>query len=256
MKQFDIKFVHIALSLMVVLPVAVNAGDGGIKAPTGNNHWYVTGFIGSQKPDIATVRNVANGLGLPRPYAFDQYSFSSKYALLIGAEGGYLWANSRQFLPAYSLGLKYKYMFSQNIGGQITQFSLPQFTNYDYSWQLYSQSILASAKVNVFRWKRMMPYVSGGVGVALNTTNRYIELGRANVTPRISPSFGNKTLTEFTYTLGVGLDWQPSVNTLLSVGYEYQDLRKLASDYGVGSWSSASLRSRSFSSNGILFTRL
>lgn len=212
---------------------------------TGN--WYVTAKIGAQETTPDDQFTVNNDSGFASPFDKDIYTNSSDSSLLLGIGGGYRFTN--MILPAVSVGIYYSHFFNMDIDGQVIQYSLPEFTNYNYQWKVKSDLVLASVKANVLRWKNLMPFVQGGLGVSSNRASQYYESALPDVTPRISPNFANHTTTVFAYQLGAGLDWEIRPQWLLSLGYEYSDLGKVRSGYGTDSWSRETLSSRNLTSN-------
>ncbi|WP_019215533.1 outer membrane protein [Legionella tunisiensis] len=175
----------------------------------------------------------------------------SESSAVLGVGGGYRFTHF--IVPAVSVGIHYSHFFSRKIKGQIMQYSLPEFTNYNYQWNLSSDLILASSKINVLEIHHVMPFVQAGIGVSINHMSEYSESVLPNVTPRINPGFSNHNRTTFAYQLGAGLDWAVKPQWLLSVGYEYTDLGKFSSGPGLQEWSSATLSSRTLTSNAAIF---
>ena len=215
-------------------------------------NWYIAAELGPQWSSIDKHITVDNGSGYPAPYNLDQYSTKTATQPFIGFEGGYRWQKAGTWLPAYSLGLRYKHAFAKDIGLQITQYSLPEFTNYNYDWQISSDVVLAAAKLSLFKCGQLFPYLSGGVGVAFNHASKFSETALAGVTPRLSPLFHSRTRNEFAYTLGAGVDWQAYPQLIASLGYEFQDVGRAYSGYGVGTWDGNILNSGSYQSNSLL----
>ncbi|HAU1151401.1 TPA: outer membrane beta-barrel protein [Legionella pneumophila] len=218
--------------------------------------WYVAAKIGGQETTPDDQFTVNNDSGFASPFDKDIYTNSSDSSLVLGIGGGYRFTN--MIIPAISVGIYYTHFFNMDINGQVIQYSLPEFTNYNYQWKVKSDLVLASAKANVISWKNLMPFVQGGVGVSSNRASQYYESALPDVTPRISPNFANHTTTVFAYQLGAGLDWEIKPQWLLSLGYEYSDLGKVRSGYGTDSWNRETLSSKNLTSNaGILgFTYL
>jgi opacity protein-like surface antigen len=216
--------------------------------------WYIAGSLGAQSSRVDSNLGVNNGSGYPAPFGTDSYSTSTKSAAIAGMEGGYRWVRNNQWLPAYTLGLRYKHLFSTNVGRQITQYSTPEFTNYNYNWNVSSDVLLIASKLNLVQFGQFLPYVTGGVGIAFNHAANYNETALAGVTPRTNPAFDNNTDREFTYMVGAGVDWQVSPRVILSLGYEFQDLGSLSSGKGTGLWAADALHTGSYRTNSVLFS--
>ncbi|KGP63492.1 hypothetical protein EP47_05780 [Legionella norrlandica] len=170
--------------------------------------------------------------------------------MVLGIGAGYRYTDLA--IPAISLGIHYSHFLKTHINGQIIQYSLPEFTNYDYQWKVVSDLVLATSKMNVFRWKNLMPFVQGGLGISSNRTSQYYEIALPNVTPRISPNFTNHTTTVLAYQFGAGLDWEINPQWLISLGYEYSDLGRFRSGSGLDSWSTETLYSANLTSNAAI----
>ncbi|HAT6957041.1 TPA: outer membrane beta-barrel protein [Legionella pneumophila subsp. pneumophila] len=209
--------------------------------------WYVAAKIGGQETTPDDQFTVNNDSGFASPFDKDIYTNSSDSSLVLGIGGGYRFTN--MILPAISVGIYYSHFFNMDINGQVIQYSLPEFTNYNYQWKVKSDLVLASVKANIFRWKNLMPFVQGGVGASSNRASQYYENALPDVTPRISPNFANHTTTVIAYQLGAGLDWEIKPQWLLSLGYEYSDLGKVRSGYGTDSWGRETLSSKNLTSN-------
>jgi opacity protein-like surface antigen len=221
-----------------------------VATPSGN--WFVAGYVGREKPNINSSITTDNGSGYPWPNNLDTYSTNENATASAAVEVGYRRTEHRRFIPAYSLSLRYEHIFSNDIGGLVTQYSLPDFTNYSYKWDVSSDVFLILGKVNIVEWHHFLPYISGGIGTALNRTSNYTETALANVTPRVSPGFQNNTNSQFAYHLGAGVDWQIQPQYIVSLGYDYEGLGTIFSGNGEGSWAGNSLSSQTFHSNSVM----
>jgi len=209
---------------------------------------------GVQYPQFNSNTSVNNGSGFPPPYDSDLYTFKKDSHPFFTLFGGYRFERENQWIPAYSIGGYYQYLLSNDVGNTITQFSTPGFTNYSYSWNITSQVLLALAKVDLFEFKHIMPYISGGIGGTYIRTSGYSESPLSGVTPRISPGYNDKTTFQFAYTVGLGIDYQIAKQFILSAGYEYLNLGNIKSGTGSGAWSGASLNLGSYHTNEIVMS--
>ena len=222
--------------------------------PTQGN-WFIAGDVGVQNPNAITHHlTVDNGSEFPPPNNLDSYSTNSEASALLGVDGGYRWQRQTLWLPAYTLGFRYKHFFASNFGDQITQYSIPEFTNYNYSWNISSDILLLNAKLDLFRAGALMPYINGGIGVAFNQASGYSETALMGITPRISPAFSNKNKSSWAGSLGAGVDLQINPSFIVSVGYEFQYLGKPASGNGVDTWSDSALQFGSYQSNSAVLS--
>jgi len=213
---------------------------------------FIAGFVGIQRPNTDSYFTVDNGSGYDYPYNLDHFSKTIHTTPNAAVEMGYRWLRHQQFIPAYSLSVRYEHTFVNDIGDQITQYSISDFTNYTYQWDVASDIFLLLGKVNLVEWHHLFPYFSGGIGLASNRTTNYNETALPDVTPRTSPGYMDTTVNQFAYHLGAGIDWQMSPQLILSLGYDYQDLGKIHSGDGVGSWSGTRLASGRYHTNTVM----
>lgn len=224
-------------------------------SPTTNQRWYINGLVGSQFNNISSSTTVNNGSGFPPPYSQDIYSAQSPDAsLLLGIGLGRYFELEHPWVKVASIGIQYQYFFANNINGNITQFSLPEFTNYQYTWPLATNIIVANGKLNFKDYKKFSPYFSLGLGGVLHQSDGYTESAYSNVTPRISPNFSSSSNAQFAYLIGVGLDYPIGKQFILSAGYQYSGLGKVQSGKGEGSWSGETLNFGSYASNAFVFS--
>lgn len=216
---------------------------------TSPGNWFITLSAGEQYPQWNNPIKIDNGSDLPTPYNKDLYSTKSNSEAVIALGLGRRWKRDDFWLPSYSVGVFWQYFFRANLGHTITQNSIPEFTNYTYDWMLTSNLLLASAKLNLFQYGKISPYINGGIGSSFNRTSDYKEMPLPNVTARVSPNFGNFSTSEFSYNIGAGIDVQVMPHFIASVGYIYQDLGQVSSGPGKGTWSNQSLNPGSYHSN-------
>jgi opacity protein-like surface antigen len=215
-----------------------------------DNSWYAAVKIGIQRGTSDDSITIHNGSGLPAPYNQDIYTSQSSSSAVSGVGAGYRF--TQYGLPAISVGLSYSHFFNGQSGDTITQYSLPEFINYQYQWKVASDLVLASSKLNIYNWNTLLPFVQAGAGFSANRARKYKEAAFSDVTPRYSPSFTNKTTTSFAYQLGAGLDWQIKPQWFVSIGYEYTDLGHFSSGAGANGWNSEALKSEHLFSNAAI----
>lgn len=185
--------------------------------------WYINFGGGVNFPRTTQNAFVTTGPGWPD----DLYIGSSTENTPIATVGfGYTWFNTADtldnyWLPFFSLGLSYSYIFQSQIKGRIQQYSLSQFENYTFQYQVQRQTILALAKLDIYRWRVIMPYLILGAGVSFNRSTNYSEQANPNVTPRISPGFNSNTQSHSSALAGLGLDLMVQDNLWASFEYDY-----------------------------------
>jgi len=217
--------------------------------------WYITGDIGIDWPPSNKTLYIKNGSQFQPPYKADAFANNDwKKQLIAGAEVGRYWKRVTHFIPAYSLALRYQYLAPANLSGTLTQYSASSYTNYNYTWKYLSNLVLLFGKVELIDWSFLKPYISLGLGVAINTNSNYSETVISPVTPRLSPNFAKTSNNNLAYTLGIGFNFPIHTLFFLSLGYEYQNLGKIRSGFGVDTWSNSRLSFGNYESNNLLFS--
>lgn len=223
-------------------------------ALTKPSRWYLNTQVGGQFSQLSSSTTVNNGSGFPAPYNQDIYSASSPDGtLLLGVGLGRRFEWDNPWITATSLGIHYQYFFSQDIQGEITQFSLPQFKNYSYSVPVASNIIFGQAKFHFRDYRDFAPYVSVGLGGVISKGDGYQETAYANITQRISPDFSNAGDSQFAYLIGVGIDYPLASQFILSAAYQFSGLGQAKTGNGQGSWSGESLDFGNLYSNAFVF---
>lgn len=201
------------------------------------NTWYAQLEGGAAFPTYSSSVAVPNGSNFTPPSHLDSYATSRGTQGLIAFYAGRRWDMPLQYFSHASLGLRYQYLFQRDIGETISQYSHPDFTNYNYSWKVSANTLTADTKLNFAERYRFSPYITGGIGISFNEAQSYSETALPPVTARFTPGFQNHTQTEFAYHAGAGLDYQLKDQWLVSLGYLYEQLGVFSSGNGVGSWS-------------------
>jgi opacity protein-like surface antigen len=215
-------------------------------------NWFISAGAGAQYPQWHNLMKIHNNSELSAPNDKDLYSTKNQSEPILALSLGKRWQSNQFWLPSYSFGVFWQYFFRTHLGRTVAQHSLPAFTNYKYKWDLTANVLLASAKLNLFQYGKIAPYVNGGIGSSFNRTSNYQETALPGVAPRTSPRFGKFSTSEFAYNAGVGVDLQLTPQFIISVGYNYFDLGQISSGPGKEIWSDQSLNPGSYHSNEIL----
>ena len=218
------------------------------------NNWFATLGAGGQYPNWLSDMKVQNGSVFSAPHNLDVHTIKSQGQVVTEIAAGYRWTTSNEIIPAYSLEFLWEYGFNNNLGGTITQYSQPEFLNYNYQWYVQSNLLLAAVKLNIFQYKTLSPFIRGGIGGAINTANDYKEIALPGVTPRVSPGFTDNSSSQFAYQLGLGLDLVLTPKIFTSFGYNYQNLGQVVSGNGLNTWSTEKLTLGSYHLNEFLIT--
>jgi opacity protein-like surface antigen len=193
-------------------------------------NWFAGIGAGATFLNVDNNHFISSGEGWPD----DKYHNTGVDATgLLVLDGGYQWARNSVWLPFYSLAVSYTYGFPAKVKGKVEQYSLPEFTNYNYQYKIQTQTFLAQIKADLYRWRCLMPFLLAGAGVSLNNASNYAEQPVPGVTPRISPGFKGQTNTYFSYVFGAGLDYIVQKNIWASLTYEYSNLGRAQTGSGV-----------------------
>ncbi|WED42725.1 outer membrane protein [Legionella cardiaca] len=212
--------------------------------------WYFSESIATIFPEIDDNHSVGTGDGWPN----DLYvNHDVKTSAAVSVQTGFTWFNESKFLPFYSLGASYTYAFPMKVNGTIFQYSLPEFENYQYHYEIHRQTLLGIIKAELYRYHNLMPFLLVGLGVSANHIDKYQETPLSGITPRFSPEFQDETTTHFSYALGAGLDYIALNNLWLSLGYNFGYYGPAQTDSGISSYSNERLRTQ-LTDNGIVFT--
>jgi opacity protein-like surface antigen len=92
-----------------------------------------------------------------------------------------------------------------------------------YNYRLQQESWLLMSKADIYKWKRFMPYVALGLGASFNRISQLF----LNSTMFSNQLGGTTNLTsDFSYNLGIGLDYQVMDDFWLTLGYFYDNFGK------------------------------
>ena len=72
--------------------------------------------------------------------------------------GGYQWQRDKKYLPYVSLGFQYTRIFPAKIQGSITQFSIPEFNNYNYQFSYDADLYTLKGKFDLIEFHSFLPY--------------------------------------------------------------------------------------------------
>lgn len=149
--------------------------------------------------------------------------------------GGWLWPqlyrSESPYFPFVSAGLSYQHtnLFntkkSVEFGAEASEMILAVASSAPY---VFSQDILmANAKLDLYRWKYAMPYVSVGLGIAWNQVKdkAFFTSLETDFAPDVTDS--NSRNTAFSYSAGIGLDFPVTEKFWLGLGYSYSGFGRM-----------------------------
>lgn len=175
------------------------------------------------------VNHLSTGAGWPD----DLYTVNGISNQAFGAfEMGYAFARPKKWLPRFSLGVNVRYVPNTSITGKVDQYSLPQFENYTYSYDVNLLSFLLVLKADLYRFHDFLPYLLFGGGLTNYSASNYTEQATVGVTPRVNPAFNGGSGNNLTYELGIGVEYILLKNLSFSLDYDYLNFGTI--DSGVG----------------------
>jgi opacity protein-like surface antigen len=119
-------------------------------------------------------------------------------------------------------GVNYSQTTNFSTHGTLTQGADEQSQDqYTYKYIVKSRQLEAKGKISYNYPGPVFPYVSLGLGAAFNTANNFqTSAPEFQATTR---NFASNTKTSFTYTLGVGAEFEVAPHMQLGFGYEFSN---------------------------------
>jgi opacity protein-like surface antigen len=194
------------------------------------HRFYIGAGAGEMFNHVSGGNSLSTGTGWPDDYYTTNSISNQPYGFL---SAGYTWDRQEQWLPNYSLGLRYMYTSAATVSGHIDQYSLPQFRNYNFNYDVQLLVVLATLKADIYRWQNFMPYALLGAGIATYNTSNYSEQALSGVTPRVSPGFSSSAGNNFTYQFGIGVDYALRENLWVNVECDYADYGSIRTGKGL-----------------------
>ena len=216
------------------------------------SNWFVSGDLGLLIPTLGnSSTTVANASTTQNP--LDLYSINKPgVASTLALQGGYRWTRINPWFSNVTLGLRYQYLTSFKVSGNIEQYSSPDNTNYDYNLNVSAHVLSVIGKLDIYQFRHFAPYITLGLGQAFANVASYSESPLGGVIPRTSPGYQSKSLLNTTYSAGLGVDYKFDRKWSMSVGYEYANFGTLKTGNGTDAWSNQSLSLGAMSSSAIL----
>ena len=217
--------------------------------------FFLGGGVGAFWPSYESSSSIPNDSGAPAPYDMGLYTISEPGATVAWPVYlGYRFARDNALFPYVDVSFRYEHVDGNTVNGVIDQYSLPNYENYSYSLNTFSDVFTIDGRADIYRWGPISPYVSGGLGGAVNSTSDYNEQAFSGITPRISPAYANNSSGSFSGDVGAGVDYFITTRLWASVGYEYAYLGKVQTGNSVpASNSDESLPLGTITSNSFLF---
>lgn len=152
-------------------------------------------------------------------------SYSSPF-FFIGL--GYQWSQDYKWFPHLNVGLQHRYTAPVIVSGEADVFA----RTFSYNYRLQQESWLVMTKADIYKWKRFMPFVTAGIGASFNRISQFF-LNTPDFNGQLSAP---KTLTsDFSYSVGAGIDFIVKDDFWLSLGYFFDDFGNNKIDNITGS---------------------
>lgn len=209
-----------------------------------NKGWFFGLDAGWVKPSLKNSTSVLNGNSAPAPNNSDLYTVNNPGSTSeVTGYAGYRFIRDTWFVPSTSVAVRYQHINRFTVKGTVQQYSLPTFTNYNYSFNLSSDVLSLQGKADLFQIGFLAPYFGAGIGIATNKFGNYNEQATSGVTARVSPDYANRSYTNATFNIGAGFDFQINRNFSATLAYEYTNLGTVKSGKGEGdSWTGEALQ--------------
>lgn len=206
-----------------------------------DSNWYFGLGAGNTWLDLPNSTQVFNGAFVPPPNNYDTYSIGNRSSHMAQLQVGHRWHEDREYLPYYDADFQYRHTMNAHIKGNVDQYSLPNFVNYNYELSYEADMFTLNGKADLIEYKHVLPYIAGGIGAIVNHVHDYNESPYPGITPRINPNFGGNTTTSLALVLGLGLDFILTNNVWATIGYDHVFQGDLKTGEGSGSWSNTAL---------------
>ena len=237
---------------------ATNSSNTTQKNSLLNSDLFIGAELGRSSMNLNNSSNISvnNGTGLSGSLGQDLYQFISKpKGFMTSAVIGLRKKANSKVIDFLSLALRYRYLKSISLNGDILQNSLPEYNNYSTNIGLSSHVLSVLAKLNFSKWQYFSPYLTANIGMAINRTSNYQDTAKSGVSPsRVSPAFADSSKHQLSYGVGVGIDAFISSRLTLGLGYEFQSLGNFSTGVGQAGWSSQKLNFGKAKLNTLLFS--
>jgi outer membrane immunogenic protein len=174
---------------------------------------YIEGKLGASFLNADDMQNTTNAANLATVNVKDE----SATVFAIGASAGYNWMP--RFQVPIRTDLEYMYRTALNYAPNptFTNAATPSKTDAD----LNSQTLMANAYWDVATWNGFTPFVGGGLGIAINSTDTDGTVLATGVKKNY-----DQTRTYFAWSIGVGVSYALDSNWSATLGYRFIDLGK------------------------------
>jgi opacity protein-like surface antigen len=182
--------------------VSLQGGYASINAGRGTQR-----FMGSDS-DVFTYNNSGNRKN------------NGFIGVFLGAEYLLPWISRPGFFM--QTGIEYNYVGNIDVTGINTVGIEPQTsTTYHYNYHFQTQQALGTLKLFATTYERFHPYGELGLGAAFNHAKQYTTTTSETGSLNLTPEFNNQNKTQFSYSVGFGVDTPVKTNIRVGLGYRY-----------------------------------
>ncbi len=197
---------------------------------TFTNRFYISAGAGEMLNKLSGDNYIGTGDGWPDDHYVRNTITNQPFGFV---EAGFAWQRPENWLPGYSLGVRYLAASKTKVSGYIDQYSLPDFRNYSFSYDVQLSNLMAILKADLCRVYNVMPYLLVGAGAGVYSAYNYQEQPTPDVTPRVSPAFQSVSNTNFSYQFGAGFDFAIRKNVSINFEYDYIHYGTIQTGNGV-----------------------
>lgn len=131
----------------------------------------------------------------------------------------------RDYLNHLLLELNLYHTFA-SVTGDVWQYKLPQFNNYDFDAPVTSNRLMFDFKPSLFTWKNITPYSILGVGETWNSVSYHEKSRKSDIDPKSRLILSKHKIAQFAWEVGVGFNVVLSDRLSISAEYIYAFLGK------------------------------
>lgn len=113
------------------------------------------------------------------------------------------------------------YQTSTTLRGDVWQFKLPQFNNYNFRAPVTSTRLMFDMKPNFLTWRKLSPYAILGIGATWNTVSYHETATGAGVSSASALSLSNHTTAQLAWDVGAGFRRQVTEHLNFTAEYIY-----------------------------------